>query len=30
VGNVPTEYINKNNVDQLLSGENQEQVEELF
>jgi penicillin-binding protein 1A len=30
VGNVPTEYVNKNNVDQVLSGEKQEQVEELF
>ncbi len=30
VGNVPTEYVNKKNVDQVLSGEEQEQVEELF
>jgi penicillin-binding protein 1A len=30
VGNVPTEYVNKNNVDQVLSGEKQEQIEELF
>jgi penicillin-binding protein 1A len=30
VGNVPTEYVNKNNVEQVLSGEKQEQIEELF